>query len=239
MAWFRRQVSAFEMQGNLDEIFEGLVRRRHWRKIGADILRRMFANSRLEVFDKPNWDVELIRGFIFVSEQYGLVKNNFVPIGKSEAGDVAMARGLFATTLYRLGSDLAKAAFGARTEDEIRHLVMMADMAFTSSLLCDPLMLPAYGGIALLYGTIWVNKEVALEWCSKYKEAEAQLASTPDRELTSVQLAGKRVLDPKQRAQEMEWAATWFAELVRGADEAQFESMRHVVEEVEKQLLKL
>jgi hypothetical protein len=56
-------------------------------------------------------------------------------------------------------------------------------MAFTSAILCDPFQLPSYVGMAFLYGTIGINKAVALRWCENYKRAEARLLSAPDQDL--------------------------------------------------------
>ena len=70
-------------------------------------------------------------------------------------------------------------------------------MAYMSSVLCDPYFLESYFGMAYLYSEI--DKDITLEWCAKYKEAEEKLLNTPDEELSIYQLNRKKeLMDPEE-----------------------------------------
>lgn len=163
-----------------------LCRRPSWRQIDPQLLRQVAENAKGEM--------ELLRRFVFVSEQYRLVSDNFVELGRNQELNLRSPLSCFALTLYRLGSSLCQEAPSMRNHPEQLEMALMsADMAFTSAILCDRFQLQAYAGMAALYGQININKPVALEWCQKYREAKDALAATPDDQLTPLQQAAKRV----------------------------------------------
>jgi hypothetical protein len=173
----------------LDLLFQALIKRKHWKDIDPEIIQNIFNNAK--------GDVDAIKRFIFISEIHNSVGNNFVKIASDVSKtDVSDVISMFAVTLYRLGSDLIKALPFAKTEDEVSSLSTRAEMAFTSSLLCNPFDLESYFGLALLFSE--TDKDVALEWCAKYKEAEGKLLNTPDEELNISQLNRKKLLDPEE-----------------------------------------
>ena len=178
------------LEKQLDLLFQVLIKRKHWKDIAPEIIQNIFNNAK--------GDVEAIKRFISISEIHNSVGNNFVKIASDVSNtDVSDVISMFAVTLYRLGSDLVKALPFAKTEDEVSSLAIRAEMAFTSSLLCNPFDLESYFGLALLFSE--TDKDVALEWCAKYKEVEGKLINTPDEELNISQLNRKReLLDPEE-----------------------------------------
>lgn len=167
----------------LDQLFYDLIKRKHWKNIDPDIIKTIFENAK--------GDVDAIKRFIFISELHNSVGHNFVKLAKRV--DESFAQSMFAVTLYQLGSDLLKALPLAGDEDKAVSLATRAEMAFESSLLCHPFSMGAYAGMALLYRE--VNGDIALEWCSKYREAEGKLLNTPDSELSNHELSVKHSLD--------------------------------------------
>ena len=165
-----------------DELFQELIKRKHWKDIDPEIIKSIFNNAK--------GDVDAINRFIFISELHDSVGNNFVKLASETSKEWVLS--MFALTLYRLGSDLVKALPYAKTEDEVSSLATRAEMAFISSLLCDTFSMESYFGMALLFSEI--NKSTALEWCAKYKEAEGKLLNTPDEDLNISQLNRKKEL---------------------------------------------
>lgn len=171
----------------LDLLFQELIKRKHWKNIDPEIIKNIFTNAK--------GDVDTIKRFIFISELYNTVGNNFVQLANEPPKEFMLS--MFALTLYRLGSDLAKSLSSAKTEDEASSLVNGATMAFMSSVLCEPYFLESYGCMVYLYSDI--DKDIALEWCAKYKEAEKELLNTPDAELNIYQLNRKKeIMNPKE-----------------------------------------
>ncbi len=210
----------------LDELFQELVEREHWKAIDPDIIKSIFKNAK--------GDLGRIKTFIRVSELHNSVGNNFVEHANNASKEYALQ--LFALTLYRLGSELFKAAFSAKTDEEATSLWMRADMAFTSSILCNPFCLESYFSMALLYSGI--NKDVSLEWCAKYKEAEDKLLNTPNGELNTFQLSRKKNVDPKEAEKAYRMMAEHSPHLLPDDDiEFDGETMRDKINELEAELV--
>ena len=215
----------------LDELFQELIQRKHWKKINPDIIKSIFNNAK--------GDVDAVKRFIFISELHNSVGNNFVELATSVSRKYILS--MFALTLYRLGSGILKAAISAiehKDKEKLEHCVIPADMAFTSSILCDPYLLSAYAGMALLYGYVWINKDAALEFCRKYKEVEHKLLNTPDEELSASELTAKKNLDPEEYQRKLRMLAEHSPHLLPDDDiEFDGETMIDKINELEAELL--
>ena len=134
------------------------------------------------LIDNAKGDVLKISRFIFVSEYFDCVKNNFVELAKIWE-DPRMALSAFAATLVGLAGDIIQ-HLGDLSEGSARLLqsVGLVEIAFLSALLCDPFMLPAYKGLASYYHVMG-KKELAAGTCRKYDEVEQKLLQTQDREI--------------------------------------------------------
>lgn len=236
MGWFSKKVHPLKMSKDIDELFVELTHRKHWKEIDPNIIKSIFNNAMSEeVKAIIDGNVGAIKAFIFISELHNTVANNFVKIAKDE-GSTENKVSLFSLTLYRLGSDIFKAGFSAKNDEEVDSCVFTADMAFSSSILCDPFELSSYAGIAFLYSSYGMNKEAALEWCRKYKEAEDKLLNTPDETLNSYQLGGKKMLDPKEASENFMWMEKYTPELIPDGCKTG-ESLRDQINELEQSLL--
>jgi hypothetical protein len=217
----------FEIE-DLDELLTTLIKRKYWKEINPDIIKR--------IFDNAKGDVDTMKRFIFISEIHNSVGNNFVELANGTSKELVLS--LFALTLYRLGSELLKAASSAKTDEEIKSLGVRAETAFMSSILCDSFYLESYFGMACLFSPI--NKDVSLEWCAKYKKAEGKLLNTPNEELNTVQLSLKKSFDP-----EPEELLNLLEEIVEkaphlppdGWEENEGKTMRDKIYELEAELL--
>lgn len=246
MNWFgrkRRKDKEIDCRNidNLDDLFEHLTRREHWKEINPDIIKEIFKNSQSNIFNHPNEGIGVLKHFIFISEKYNLVVNSYVKISKDGASDLGWILGLFSTTLYRLGSELGKACCFAKTVEESEACGVFADAAFMSSILCDPFNLISYYGMVVLHGVTFPHKDVGLEFCMKYKRAEGELLNTPDNELTAFQLAAKQDLsrNPKEREGELKTLEKLAPDLFADGVLSDGMSLRDRINELEKELLQL
>jgi len=220
----------FRMPNNPRDFIGGLGRRKFWRRIDSSILFCVARNAAGEM--------ELLRNFVFVSERFRLVESNFARLANSPDPLFGSQLSGFALTLYRLGSALCKQRISARSEEQAKSAVMFADMAFTSAVLCDPLFLEAYAGMAFLYGGEYgtLNRQVALEWCQKYKEAERRLLATPDEQLNPFQQAAKRgIEDPEEDRRTREEIAMYAPHLLEPTTEDR--PIRQLIEKLEGRLM--
>jgi len=212
----------------LDDLFQELIQHKYWKKINPDIIKSIFNNAK--------GDVDAVKRFISISELHNSVANNFVKLANEEPREIAMWS--FAITLYRLGSELLKHGSSAETHEEVKFFGVQAEAAFMSSILCDSFCLESYFGIACLFAPI--NKDVSLEWCAKYKEAEDKLLNTPNEELNTGQLAEKNNLVPEP--EEFRNILSLIAEkaphfLPDGWEENEGKSLRDKINEIEAELL--
>lgn len=214
-------------QQQFDLLFQEIIKRKHWKDIDPEIIKNIFNNAK--------GDIEAIKRFIFISELYSTVENNFVQLANGTPKEYLLST--FALTLYKLGSDLAKSLLSAKTDGEFGALGMRAELAFTSSILCDLFFLESYVGMASLYSEI--DKGVALEWCDKYKEAEGKLLNTPDEELNISQLSHKKdLLDPEERRRTFREIAKHAPQFLPDDTEIDdIPSIRDIINELETSLL--
>lgn len=246
MGWFRKKANKDKLGeyhniGSLDDLFQHLIEREHWKEISPNIIRQIFKNSQNDVFNRPSESIELLKLFIFISEQYNLVKGDYTRIAKDAAANLGDVLGSFSLTLYWLGSRLGKACCLAKTQEELEGLGVTADMAFTASILCDPFNLSSYYGMVVLHGGTFKHKNAGLEFCAKYRQMEDKLLSTPDNQLTPLQLAGKQNLNrsPEEHQKDLKRMEKLAPGLFpRGAlfDEM---SLRDRINALEKELLQL
>jgi len=159
---------------DIDELFEALRKRKHWKRIPERILRQIFDNAR--------GDIEKVQRFRFVSELHHCVENNFIPLIRSHT-DPRMVLAFFSVTLERLAAQAAQTLPELPDGSPERDIAIgTAEMAYMSSILCDPLMLQSYGGLAWFYLMV-AAPDRAVEVCRDYEAAEGKLLSSDDSEL--------------------------------------------------------
>ena len=176
--------------GDVDELFRIMTKRKHWKHIRPEILRR--------IFDNAKGDITRIQRFRYVSELHHCVANNFIEISKDDNTEMAVA--FFAVTLERLAAGIAQQIEGFAEKSEQQNLAIgSVEIAYMSSILCNPLVLPSYAGLAFFYSMIG-NKKRALETFKEYDQAEQNLMQTDDKALSYYDKALKEKL-PEMRKQ--------------------------------------
>lgn len=229
---FGKRIPVSKMSDNVAGLFKQLVRRKYWKQIDPDVIRDIFTNA--------SGDDRAIKSFISISDSCDLVRQSFVKFTR----DVSKQhlQGLFAVSLYQLGSAIVKTAISAiedRDNETLKRCIVPAEMAFASSILCDPYFLPAYLGMAVLYSSVWINKDAALEFCKKYKDTETVLLVTPNEELTPIQQATKGQMqgptEGEQAIREMAEHAPHLLEKM-DLDPSDFRGMRSIIEQIERRL---
>ncbi len=159
---------------DVEELFQLMTKRKHWKHIKPEILRR--------IFDNAKGDVIKIQRFRYVSELHHCVENNFIEISKDD--NIEMAIAYFAVTLERLAAGIAQQIESFPENSEQQNLAIgSAEMAYMSSVLCNPLLLPSYAGLAFFYAMIGDTKR-ANETFEEYDQAERMLLQINDNALS-------------------------------------------------------
>lgn len=152
-----------------------LVKRKHWREIRPSIL--------LEIAREAGDDREGLLIFAYISEKFGLVEHNYVRTSNSSDDDLS-ARVSFGCTLCFLGVRELQVFHQMDESEEKRDVSQAVDMAFSASLVCDPLQISSYAYLANLYALYPSRREVALEFCAKYRAGVDKLMNSPMESLS-------------------------------------------------------
>lgn len=153
------------------EILRTLASRKPWDLIRADVLRALIDNA--------NGDVIRISRFVFVSEYYDCVRNNYADLAKIWE-DPRLALSAFGVTLVGLAGDIIQHLGDIPPGSErLSQATGLVEISFLSAILCDPNMLAAYKGLASFYQAMG-KKDLAARTCQQYDEAEQRLLGAGD-----------------------------------------------------------
>jgi hypothetical protein len=237
MGWFTRQESALKLGDDPVQLLRAWVNRDHWKKMAPSILSQIIANSQNGIFDRPLEGMEVTRLLICVAEEHRLVQTNFLQIVNAEGENIeAVLRG-FAMTLCRFGRECIKCSLNAANEEEHTHFNMRADMAFNGAIVCDPFEFAAYMDMLNLCWNVYGNRAEALEWCKRFRRAEAMLLRIPESEVGPVRQAQKESLCPVKLAEARKMIEKYAPHLLPTAAAADDRSVKEFVEGIEKELL--
>ncbi len=160
----------FNMQDR-QEILRELSARKNWNLIRADVLRALIESA--------GGDVIKISRFVFVSEYFDCVKNNYVDLAKIWQ-DPRLALSAFSATLVGLAGDIIQhLADMPEGSERQRQAVGLVEIAFLSAIVCDQHMLAAYKGLASFYHATGKN-DLAAKVCRQYDDAEKKLLESGD-----------------------------------------------------------
>lgn len=216
----------FRMPDNPVGFTSELSRRKFWRNIDQRVLQEIGRNA--------EGKMELLRNFVFVSEQCQLVSNKFVSFARTPSFGSPLLE--FALSLRNTGSELCKQIISATDTQQRKFYLLLADMAFTSAILCDPFRIEANADMALLYSQLHLNKKVVLEYCQKYKLAERRLLNTPDEQLSPLHRSMKNLIqDPQEVTKSLNLMEKYSPQL--RASLPDYKPMMQVIEELERNLL--
>jgi len=172
------------------ELFTALTKRKYWKEIDRRIIRRIFENA--------NGDIDKIQRFRFVSELHHCVEANFIAIAKEEV-HIRNALALFAVTLERLAAqasqEIPKLPDGSREQGMV---IGTAELAYMSSILCNPFILPSYSSLATLYLQFDLPDKAAAV-CQEYDVAEQQLLGAYDGDLSFFDQGMKQGVSEERR----------------------------------------
>jgi hypothetical protein len=159
---------------DVEELLRSLGERKFWSSIRPEVLRMLIGNA--------NGDVLKISRFVFVSEYYDCVKNNFVELAKIWE-DPRLALSAFGATLVGLAGDIIQHLGDlSQGSDAQSQAIGLVEIAYLSALVCDPFLLPAYKGLASFYLVVG-KKEQAAAMCRQYDATEEKLLQTEDPEI--------------------------------------------------------
>ncbi|HVP17754.1 MAG TPA: hypothetical protein VMU36_02080 [Spirochaetia bacterium] len=153
------------------EILQALASRGQWNLIRTDVLRALIDNA--------DGDVLKISRFVFVSEYFDCVRNNFVELDRIWE-DPRLALSSFGATLMGLARDIIQhLATMPEGSERQRQATSAVELSFLSAILCDRNMLSAYKALASFYLATG-KKDLAVSACRQYDEAEQRLLQSPD-----------------------------------------------------------
>jgi hypothetical protein len=153
------------------EILQALASRGQWNLIRSDVLRTLIDNA--------DGDVLKISRFVFVSEYFDCVKNNFVELARIWE-DPRLALSSFGATLMGLARDIIQhLATMPEGSDRLRQATSAVELSFLSAILCDRHMLSAYKELASFYHATG-KTDLAAKACREYDEAERRLLQSTD-----------------------------------------------------------
>jgi hypothetical protein len=159
---------------DVEELLRSLGERKFWSSIRPEVLRMLIGNA--------NGDVLKISRFVFVSEYYDCVRNNFVELAKIWE-DPRLALSAFGATLVGLAGDIIQHLGDlSQGSDAQSQAIGLVEIAYLSALICDPFLLPAYKGLASFYLVVG-KKEQAAAMCRQYDATEEKLLQTEDPEI--------------------------------------------------------
>lgn len=195
-----------------NDFMVALSQRGNWRKIDMAIFTDISRNADeeatrhlaedaelcelhgIEKFSKKEVKLALLRNFAFVSEQAKVVETY---IEQSTFTDIKIATPLtlFSHTLRTIGFQFLRFIIDDCAPDQVVSESETPHLAFTSSILCDPLQLASYFGLVLLYGDVVINQVLGLYWCQRYLDAEKRLLKSPPKELCVYHQASKEFIE--------------------------------------------
>lgn len=123
-----------------------------WSELGDKILIKLSG-----IFEN---DTASFKDFVTISEHYNLIKKKFLEIVKMEK-DIDCALFLFADVFHSLGADLMK-QFSQNSNDDYKTT---ATICYKLSVKINPLALPAYISLAVVYGTFDGDVKTAVNYC--------------------------------------------------------------------------
>ena len=216
----------FNVPDSPSDFVTQLSLRKFWCDIDKQLIYDIAHNANRELVDlavTANGEMELLKNFVTISEDFHLVEHSFVKISSDNTLESPLS--LFANALYQTGSHLCQ-QYIQEPSQQNQPSLMFAEIAFISAILCDHFHLVTYYGLALLFCELAVDKSLALKWCQKYKDAETELLATDDKQLSYLQRAYKEgVIDPSKM------------QSVDPSVNSMPPPMREVIEELEQRLL--
>jgi len=160
----------FTMQDK-DEVLRSLAARKNWELVRADVLRA--------IVERAGGDVIKISRFVFVSEYFDCVRNNYVELAKIWE-DPRLVLSAYGATLVGLAGDIIQHLAGMPEGSERqRQATSLVEISFISAILLDPHLLSAYKGLASFYLAVG-KKDLAVKACREYDEAEQKLLQSSD-----------------------------------------------------------
>lgn len=239
--WLSGVIDPRTLGDDLETIYTNLIRRGKWRKLGPDILRAIFQNTQT-AFETQYEQLYIIRDLVLLADSLNLPRRQFRTIVQRQDRDLDVKRYQFALTFYWQGSQSCKNCYSEAAEEAVRKSAHLAIMGFRSAVACDRHTLPAYTGLAHVFGQILGEKEEALVWCKRYKDVEDRLVATPEAELEKMHVFAKAARDlalesPEERRRQAQQLMAFAPGLLKGEHPEQDPSGREQIEEIEKSLL--
>ncbi len=189
---------------SVDELLVKLQKHRYWKKINKATLRLIFDKLHENSVYIPNIikdpsvvidDMQRIRDFLIISEEYNLVKNNYVKLARSDVGMSLGILHMFAVTLERLGASIAQDyPYSNLSDEEVTRLMVMAEMSYGSSILCDRYLFESYFGVAFCC-CVFMDIDAAQLWAVEFDEAVKSLNGMDEANLSYSQKSIKQDTD--------------------------------------------
>ncbi len=201
---------------SVDELLVKLQKHRYWKMISEETLRLIFDKLHENSVHIPRIanascigidDMQRIRDFLIISDEYDLVKKNYVELAKSEVGMGLGILSMFAVTLERLGASIAQDyPYSNLSDEEVKLLMFMAELSYQSSILCDRYLFESYFGV-IFCCCAFLDIDTAQLWAVEFDEAVKSLKKMDEANLNYYQKPIKqdsdRIKNVKNMIEEM------------------------------------
>jgi hypothetical protein len=200
---------------SVEDLLKLLYKHRYWGQIDKKTLQKifnvLFENSKelpVQHIDSDysgkvfSSEMQWIQDFLILTEEYDVVKNNFIKIAKDPSADFGPLglMTMFAITLERLGAALAQGyPHNNLSEPELKYIMAMAESSYKSSILCDKYLLPSYYG-AIFCCSVFMDLDMAKEWRDMFYKSIEEMNNEEDSNLNDYQIV---LRDDKNSIEEM------------------------------------
>ena len=201
---------------SINELTQKLYKHRYWSKIAKDtinnIFKQLYKNTKNIVFfsaeeeqaylestgkeKMERHELYAIREFLMVSEEYGMVKNNFIKIAKTykntfgkEFSNIYFE---FAVAFERVGAAIyLYCSDNNISDEEYSYRMPMAEAAYRCSILCNEYFFPSYASLIMLL-SVFLDLKRAIEWKELFELAVIRLNSIDNSNLDTSQISLKK-----------------------------------------------
>ncbi|MFH1283618.1 MAG: hypothetical protein ABII27_08135 [bacterium] len=181
---------------NKNEFIEWFSNTKPWNKLNLNIIE--------PIIDKFTDDVKAFEFFVWVSEKYKLINNNYVPLLTKTGDNVDLALFYFSVTLYDVGRQLRNELIEAMEvsslydDSELSDLLNVTISSFEVAITLCNYCLSAYYQLAFLRGKILGKKNEGIEYCKRGLAKIQELKKIDVKQLT---IAQHSILDTMENSE--------------------------------------
>lgn len=190
-----KKVISEEEFNSVEELVKLLRKHRYWGKINEStlltIFNQLYQRSKEIPFSRKISSIEMqgIREFLFISEQYDLVKSFFIEIAQNQNEKYTSLGilSMFAFVLQRSAETIAEGfPYSDLSERDNKIKLIAAELLYRASILCDKYCLVSYYGVVFCCSVV-KDLEMATEWRRNFYKIIEDLKNEDSSDLNEYQ----------------------------------------------------